>query len=89
MSSVYYVYVLKSQKWNKPYVGVTSDLKKRFRQHNSQENYSTKYGIPWKLVYYEAYLDKKDAIKREAQLKQYGSAFGFLKKRIKNSFDRT
>jgi len=85
---VYYVYVLKSQKWNKPYIGITSDLIKRFKQHNSRNTKSTRYGIPWKLVYYEAYLDKADATKREAQLKKYGSAFGFLKKRIKRSLDR-
>ena len=86
---MYYVYVLKSQKWNKPYIGVTADLKKRFRDHNSQQNKSTRHGIPWKLVYYEAYFDRTDAIKREFQLKKHGSAIGFLKRRIKNSMDKT
>ena len=68
-------------------MGVTSDLIKRLKQHNNQNTKSTRYGIPWKLVYYEAYLVKTDATKREAQLKKYGSAFGFLKKRIKQSLD--
>ena len=85
---MYYVYVLKSQKWNKPYIGVTSDLRKRFKQDNNRENKSTRYGIPWMLAYYEAYFDKTDATQREAQLKRYSSAFGFLKKRIKRSLDR-
>ena len=85
---MYCVYVLKSQKWNKPYIGVTSDLRKRFKEHNSMETKSTRYGIPWKLIYYEAYLDKSDAVKREIQLKKHGSALGFLKRRIKNSFDK-
>ncbi len=85
---MYYVYVLKSQKWNKPYVGVTADLKKRFKEHNNQQTKSTRYGIPWKLIYYEAYLDRTDAIERELQLKKHGSALGFLKRRIKNSFDK-
>ena len=85
---MYYVYVLKSQKWNKPYFGITSDLKKRLKGHNSANTKSTRYGIPWKLVYFEAYLDRKDAIERESQLKKYSSAFGFLKKRIKRSLDR-
>ena len=89
IANVYYVYVLKSQKWNKPYVGVTSDLRKRFKQHNNKETTSTRYGIPWKLVYYEAYFDKTDAIKRELQLKKHGSAFGFLKRRIKHSLDKS
>ncbi len=67
---------------------MTSDLKKRFKEHNDKENKSTRYGIPWKLVYYEAYFDKTDATKRELQLKSHGSALGFLKRRIKNSFDK-
>ena len=84
---MFYVYVLKSQKWNKPYIGLTSDLRRRFKEHNNQNTKATKYGIPWKLIYYEAYLDKKDAVVRELQLKKYGSTFGFLKKRIKQSLD--
>jgi putative endonuclease len=85
---MYYVYVLKSQKWNKPYIGFTNDLIKRVKQHNNKNTKSTRYGIPWKLTYYEAYLSEYDARKRELQLKKYGSAFGFLKKRIKRSLDR-
>lgn len=85
---MYYVYVLKSQKWSKLYIGRTSDLKLRIKQHNSENTKSTRYGMPWKLVYYEAYLDKKDAIERESQLKKYGSAFGFLKRRIKDSLNK-
>ena len=46
------------------------------------------YGVPWKLAYYEAYLDKSDAIKRESDLKKSGRALGFLKRRIKNSLDK-
>jgi putative endonuclease len=85
---MFYVYVLKSRKWNKPYVGFTNNLKRRVKQHNDKRNTSTKYGIPWKLVYYEAFLSRKDAIKRERQLKKHGSAIGFLKKRIDNSMNR-
>ena len=85
---MYYVYVLKSQKWHKPYIGVTADLRKRFKEHNDQQNKSTRYGIPWKLAYYEAFLDRSDATKREQDLKKHGSALGFLKRRIKNSLDK-
>ena len=85
---MYFVYVLKSQKWSRPYIGYTNGLERRVRQHNNKDTTATRYGIPWKLVYYEAFLSKGDAIKRELQLKKYGSAFGFLKKRIKLSFDR-
>lgn len=70
-------------------MGYTKDLEKRVEQHNNKNTKATRYGIPWKLVYYEAFLSKDDAIKRELQLRKYGSAFGFLKKRIKLSLDKT
>ena len=85
---VYHVYVLKSQKNKRIYFGYTSDLNKRIKEHNSGNNESTRYFSPWKLVYYESFLSKNDAIKREKQLKKYSSAYGFLKRRIKNSLDR-
>ena len=86
---MYYVYVLKSRKYKtiKIYIGSTSDLVKRIEQHNSSQNVSTRYGIPWKLVYYEAFLNKDDALKRELRLKSGTSAIGFLKRRIKQSLD--
>ena len=34
------------------------------------------------LVYYEAYLDKQDALDRENKLKHHGSVIGHLKKRL-------
>ena len=86
---MHYVYILKSQKYKslKIYIGCTSDLVKRITQHNNKENTSTRYGIPWKLVYYEAFLSKKDATSRERKLKTGSSAIGFLKRRIKDSLD--
>ena len=82
---MYYVYVLKSQKHGHLYIGSSHDLAQRFKEHNRGKNISTKSGIPWSLIYYEAYLSEEDSKAREKQLKNYGSAFGFLKKRLKNS----
>ena len=65
----YYVYILQSQKDNKFYTGFTSDLRKRLYEHNSGKNISTSYRRPLRLVYYEAYLIKKDAEAREKYLK--------------------
>ena len=61
---MHYVYVLKSQKSKKLYFGCTSDLKVRIIEHNKGLNRSTKHGIPWKLVYYEAFLSKSDQTAR-------------------------
>lgn len=85
---MFYVYVLKSRKNKRIYIGSTSDLRKRVREHNKGETESTKYGLPWELAYYEAFLSKKDSLKRELQLKKYGSALSFLKRRIKCSLDK-
>lgn len=68
---MYYVYILKSLKNNDIYIGFTSDLKIRFKLHNSGQVRATKDNIPWRLVYYEAYLSKHDAVKRERQLKNH------------------
>ena len=65
----YYVYVLQSLKTNWIYVGSTSDLRKRFKSHNDGENLSTKNYRPFKLIFYEAYLSKKDALRREEYFK--------------------
>lgn len=65
----YYVYVLQSLKTNWIYVGSTSDLRARFKSHNDGENLSTKGYVPLKLIFYEAYLSKKDALRREEYFK--------------------
>ncbi len=71
---MYYVYVLYSLKTNTLYTGYTSDLKQRFKEHNSgiggQYTHNNK---PYSLVYYEAFFAKKDAIKQE---KFYKSDYG-------------
>ena len=80
---MYYVYVLCNPE-GKLYVGYSGDLRRRIREHNAGGNRSTR-GDKWKLVYYEAYLSKEDAVRREMKLKQRGQAKRFLKERIRES----
>jgi len=82
---MFYLYVLKSFVDNKLYIGYTNDLKRRFSEHNSGQNTSTKPRAPFELVYYEAYKEKKDAVIRERKLKQFKNSYSELKKRIENS----
>lgn len=65
----YYVYILQSLKNSSLYIGYTSDLKKRFNKHNSGLNLATKPHIPYKLIFYEAFLNRIDAKNREEYLK--------------------
>lgn len=66
---MYYVYVLKSKKDNGLYIGFTEDLKKRFAEHNSGNNISTLPRKPFELIFYEAYINKYDALRREKYFK--------------------
>ncbi len=81
----YYVYVLQSLKNDTLYIGFTENLKKRFQEHNRGLNFSTKTFKPWKLIHYEAYLNEKDARRREKYLKtSQGSRL--LKRMLKEYF---
>lgn len=78
---MFYVYVLKSKKDGKLYIGFTSDLRLRFQEHNNGKVKSTCYRRPLELIYYEAYKDEGIAKRREKQLKS-GKAHIALKKRL-------
>lgn len=66
---MFYVYVLESLKNGQSYIGYTSDLRKRLKEHNQGLNPSTKRYKPWRIIYYEACLDEEDARRREGYLK--------------------
>ena len=78
---MYYVYVLKKQNSKLLYVGYTINLDQRMQNHNSDRRRG------YDLVYYEAFKSKEDAMKREKDLKNYGSGFGHLKKRLNKSLE--
>jgi len=80
---MFYVYVLKSQKDGKYYIGFSTDLKSRYKEHCDGKVRATFYGRPLILVYYEAYKNREIAQKRERQLKG-GKAHIALIKRLKN-----
>jgi putative endonuclease len=84
----YYVYVLLSQKDNKMYIGYTSNLEERLKQHDNGMVISTKFRRPVSLVYFEGCINQQDATKREKHLK---SGFGkiYLRNRLKNFFNPT
>ena len=64
------VYILYSCKFQKSYVGYTSDLIDRFKSHNSlsTKGFTIKFR-PWEVAYVEAFTSKREAIKREKYLK--------------------
>ncbi len=84
---MYYVYVLYSKKVNKFYKGYSNDLKKRIFEHNNDKVRSTKFGKPWELIYYEAFIDKTDARREELFLKT-GKGREKLKLKLKIYLER-
>jgi len=81
---MYSVYLLEDIKTGKWYIGYTpSDPFKRLRKHNDGKVQSTKAFRPWKLIYYEAYGERADAVGREKFLKS-GSGRKFLEKQLTN-----
>lgn len=82
---MFYNYVLQSENKGRLYIGFTSDLRKRLREHNQGLNQSTKPYRPRKLIYYEACLNEKDAKRREGYLKTTQGR-RLLKRRMKEYF---
>jgi putative endonuclease len=82
-SKFFYVYILRSIKYEEFYTGYTNDLKKRVDEHNHGMNSSTKRYRPWQLIYYEACLEKDDAIRREYYLKT-SQGRRLIKRRMKD-----
>lgn len=65
----HYVYLLQSDTDQSFYIGYTSNIKRRLMEHNNGLNFSTKHGKPWRLIFFEGYVDEKDARRREKYLK--------------------
>ncbi|MCX6764306.1 MAG: GIY-YIG nuclease family protein [Candidatus Nealsonbacteria bacterium] len=85
---MFYTYLLESNIDKSWYIGYTKDLRERFLSHNKGENIATKNKKPWRLIYYEAYINIIDAKKREKFLKS-GSGRKFLKRQISNYLIKT
>ena len=81
---MYFVYLLESEQDKSWYVGYTPNNPiERLKKHNLLQVYYTKRKAPWKLIYFESYLNRLDATGREKFLKS-GSGHNFLKKQLKN-----
>ena len=73
----YFVYILKSQRVKRFYIGCTVNLEVRLKEHNTGITKSTKPFRPWKIMYFERFMDKSEAFKREWYLKHPA---GYLEK---------
>ncbi len=74
---MFYVYILNSEKYNRYYVGCSSNWKRRLFEHNNGKVRSTKAYVPWFVIHQEEFSSKSEAFEREKQIKSYkgGNAF--------------
>ena len=70
VKKMFKVYVLYSENHKKIYIGFTSNLEQRLKSHNelATKGYTLKFR-PWNLVLQEEFETKREAMKREKQLK--------------------
>ena len=77
--NMFYVYILKSLKTDKYYIGSTDNLIKRLKRHNTGKNRYTRSGVPWVLIHQESFTTRQGAYKREMQIKKYKNGEAFKK----------
>ncbi len=81
-ASLHYVYLLQSiENPGERYVGVTSDLRARLRDHNAGKSAHTAKRRPWNVVTYVAFSERAQAHAFEKYLKS-GSGHAFARKRL-------
>lgn len=81
---MYYVYVIRSEKDGRFYVGMCVDVARRLKEHNAGKTFSTKGFRPWKLLLTEALPTRMEARIREKYLKS-----GIGKEYIKDYWSRS
>jgi len=67
--TMFYVYLIESEKDGKYYIGQTSNLEERIEYHNSNWSKYTKHKGPWKLIGYKTFQTRSEAMKEEKKLK--------------------
>lgn len=68
-----YVYILKSKKTGRYYVGCSEEPDVRFKYHNAGKVSATRYQIPWVKVFVMKFDDMTDARKEEYRIKRMKS----------------
>ena len=68
----FYVYMIISKHNDKllSYVGYTNNLKNRIKLHNTSKGAKFTKGKLWRLIYFEKYQNKLEAMKNEYRLKK-------------------
>ena len=76
---MYFVYILRSLKDSRYYIGQTENLDERFKKHNAGQVISTKNRRPFDLIRREIFATRGEARKRENYLKSLKGGNEFKK----------
>ena len=80
---MHYVYLLESINFpSETYIGMTDDLRTRYKGHNAGQALHTRKYKPWRLLTYVAFSSKEKAVAFERYLKS-SSGRAFAKKRLR------
>ena len=77
----YSVYVLKSSEGH-TYIGMTNNLERRLKEHNSGQSKFTSQGTDWKVIYQEQALSGSKARRREVYFKSHAGKEWLMRRDI-------
>ncbi len=80
---MFYIYILKSLKDDRTYVGYTDNLSRRLAEHNSGKNIATKNRRPLELLFSEQFETSTEAKRKELYWKSGGG-----RRNLKQMFDK-
>ncbi len=86
MAEQYYIYILYSETLDRYYTGSCANIDVRLIRHNAGATKSTKNGRPWKVLYFEKYATRTEAVQRERYIKKQKSRI-FIEKLIASATD--
>jgi putative endonuclease len=69
---LFYIYIIRSLRTQRYYVGSTQNVEHRLREHNAGKSSSTRAGVPWKLIHTEIFETRSEALQCEGKIKARG-----------------
>lgn len=66
---MFFVYIIYSEGFDVYYKGITEDPARRLSEHNEDKSRYTAGKGPWKIVYLNNFIDKREALIEEKRLK--------------------
>jgi putative endonuclease len=81
------VYVLRSLRNGRYYIGFARDVGSRLAEHNRGRVTATRYLVPWEIVFTEIHPDATSARRREYQIKRMKSR-KYIEELIRSQHDQ-